>query len=151
MNAAEPWPPFRVLCVDDNEDNADSTALLLRTVGFEARACYNGPDALRAAESFRPSVCFLDLNMPGMGGDEVARRLREQPWCPLLLVALTAMSDEKSRACTAAAGFHLHLVKPVDPNKLLEVVDALVRRADLEASNRSEAEHIQNDTEMASE
>ena len=132
------WPPFRVLCVDDNRDCADSTALLLRVMGFDARSCYDGPTALALNESFRPGVCFLDLQMPGMDGDEVARRLLVQPgWRPLLLVAVTAMSCEASCARIAAAGFHLHLVKPVDPNKLLEVVNALYRRAEEASGNQN--------------
>lgn len=126
----EPWPPFRVLCVDDNRDCADSAALLLRTVGFEARACYDGRSALLVNDSFRPALCFLDLNMPGMAGDELARKLKEAPaWQPLLLVAVTARSDAASRARIEAAGFAMHLVKPVDPGKLVEVVDLLFRAA----------------------
>lgn len=70
--------PLRVLCVDDNRDVADSTAELLRLVGFEARACYDGPTALAEAAAFLPSVCLIDLNMPGMDGDELATRLRAQ-------------------------------------------------------------------------
>lgn len=121
-------PPFRVLCVDDNRDVADSTALLLKTVGFETWACYDGPSALRVAEEVRPSICFLDLHMPGMDGDVVAVRLRE--WAagrPLLLAALTAMSGSEYRERIAAAGFDLHLVKPVDPFNLVQVVDTLFR------------------------
>ena len=125
----ESWPPFRVLCVDDNRDCADSAALLLQAMGFEARACYDGPSALILNDGFRPGVCFVDLNMPGMDGDEVALRLRASPaWRPLLLVAVTAMSNEESRARIEAA-FDLHLVKPVDPGRLLEVVDLLFRAA----------------------
>ena len=58
-------PPLRVLCVDDNRDAADSEAELLRVVGFDARACYDGPTALAEAATFRPGVCLIDLNMPG--------------------------------------------------------------------------------------
>jgi len=130
MDAVVAWPPFRVLCVDDNPDVADSEALLLQAVGFEAQACYDGPKALEVAAKFRPSVCLLDLQMPGMDGDEVAIRLQAETWCPLLLVAVTARSDAISRERTSAAGFHVHLVKPVDPQKLVEVVDALFRQAD---------------------
>jgi CheY-like chemotaxis protein len=126
----EPWPPFRVLCVDDNRDCADSAALLLGTMGFEARACYDGRSALLINDSFRPALCFLDLNMPGMAGDELARKLREAPdWRPLVLVAVTAMSNEASRARIQAGGFDMHLVKPVDPGKLVEAVDLLFRMA----------------------
>jgi CheY-like chemotaxis protein len=130
MNQPELWPPFRALCVDDNRDCADSFVLLLQVMGFEARACYDGPAALLLNDSFRPGICFLDLNMPGMAGDELARRLRQaNHWRPLLLVAVTAMSDEASRTRIEAAGFDLHLVKPVDPGHLLEVVNLLFRVA----------------------
>jgi CheY-like chemotaxis protein len=118
-------PRLRVLCVDDHRDVADSTALLLRVAGFEARACYDGWTALQLAVQFRPGVCLLDLTMPGMDGDELAQRLLAQPgWRPLLLVAVTAMSDETYRQRTTAAGFHLHLVKPVEPEKLVAMVES---------------------------
>ena len=82
-----------------------------------------------AVETFRPSVCLLDLNMPGMDGDELAMRLQMRAgWRPMLLVAVTAMGDEASQARTAAAGFHLHLVKPVDPRRLLDLVDRFRKR-----------------------
>jgi two-component system OmpR family response regulator len=113
-----------VLYVDDNRDVTESAVLLLRVVGFEARGCYDGPTALVAAAEFRPEVCMLDLNMPGMEGDELAVLLRAR-FSPLVLVALTAMSDERSRQRIADAGFDLHLVKPVDPHQLVEVVNAL--------------------------
>jgi two-component system, OmpR family, response regulator len=71
-------------------------------------------------------VCLLDLNMPGMDGDELARRLREEAaGRPLLLVAVTAMGDGESRRRMEAAGFQLHLMKPVDPHDLLTLVDRL--------------------------
>ncbi|AWM40323.1 Response regulator PleD [Gemmata obscuriglobus] len=125
-STTESEPPLRVLCVDDNNDAADTTVELLCAVGFEARACYSGPTALALAATFHPGVCLLDLNMPGMDGDELARRLRPDPDAgPVVLVALTAMSDDNSRRRIAAAGFDLHLVKPVDPHQLVTVVDKL--------------------------
>src|SRR5690349_9499427 len=93
---------LRVLCVDDYRDIADSTAMVFRTAGFEARACYDGLTALKVASEFRPTVCVLDLNMPGMNDDELAVRLMEQPeWRPALIVAVTAMSDVDYRKRTA--------------------------------------------------
>jgi two-component system, OmpR family, response regulator len=140
MNADEPWPPFRVLCVDDNRDSADSAALLLGAMGFDAKACYDGASALALNESFRPGVCFIDLNMPGMDGDELAVRLRSgSGWRPILIVAVTAMSDEKSVARSEIAGFNLHLVKPVDAQKLLQVVNSLFTSA--EAKHTSHVGH----------
>jgi CheY-like chemotaxis protein len=128
MSPAPPGPPLRVLVVDDNRDVADSTADLLRVVGFEAVACYDGTAALDAVAGFRPDVCLVDLNMPGMDGDELGRRLRDRAGGrPLVLVAVTAMGDVGSRQRTDNAGFCLHLVKPVDPHDLLRVVDELGR------------------------
>jgi len=121
-------PPLRILCVDDNRDVADSSVDLLQVMGFEARACYDGPSALAEAVGFRPGVCLIDLNMPGMDGDELAVRLRA--WAagtPLVLVAVTAMSNEESARRIRAAGFDLHLVKPVDPFNMVAVVDELWR------------------------
>jgi len=112
--------------VDDNKDVADSAAELLCIVGFEVQVCYDGPSALAAARGFLPDVCLLDLNMPGMDGDELAVRLRDQAGDrPVLFVAMTAMAGEEDRRRTETAGFHLHLVKPVDPHDLLRVVDEL--------------------------
>ena len=121
---ADPRP--RVMYVDDNRDLADSAVELLRCVGFDARACYDGPTALAEAAAFRPDLCLIDLNMPVMEGDELGVRLREQAGGrPLLIVAVTAMSGDEDRRRTEAAGFQLHLVKPVDPHDLLRVVDEL--------------------------
>lgn len=116
--------PIRILCVDDNRDAADSEALLLGVVGYEAQACYDGPTALNIADNFQPSICLLDLNMPGMEGDVLAQRLREQAkGRPLMVIAVTAMSSEAVRERTA--GFDRHLVKPVAPKQLLALVNRL--------------------------
>lgn len=121
----------RVLCVDDNRDVADSAAELLSLVGFDARVSYDGVSALMCARGFLPDVCLIDLNMPMMEGDELAVRLREQSGGrPMLLVAVTAMGNDECRRRTTAAGFHRHLVKPVDPHDLLRVVDELWRVLD---------------------
>jgi two-component system, OmpR family, response regulator len=115
-----------VLVADDNADVADSAAELLRIVGFEVVVCYDGQTALAAAREFLPDVCLLDLNMPGMEGDELAVRLRDEAGGrPVLFVAVTAMGSDECRRRTEAAGFHLHLLKPVDPHDLLRVVDEL--------------------------
>jgi two-component system OmpR family response regulator len=124
------WPPFRILFVDDSRDCADSAALLLQFMGFETRACYDGKSALLLNDRFRPGICFLDLNMPAMAGDELAIKLRQSTlWRPLLIVALTAMDNERSSARIEAAGFDMHMVKPVHPSKLAEVVTRLFQAA----------------------
>jgi two-component system OmpR family response regulator len=131
MTADDSWPPLRVLCVDDNRDSADSMVTMLHLVGFEAMGCYGGNEALKVNQIFRPGVCIVDLHMPGMCGDELAIKLRSNlNWRPLFLVAVTAASNESSRERIRAAGFDLHLVKPVDPRHLLEIVDGLFKSID---------------------
>lgn len=116
-----PTPRAYVLCVDDNPDIADTEAMLLVLLGFDARSCYGGRDALILAETFRPSVCLLDMNMPGMDGGELAASLRDQAdGRQLFIIAVTAMSSDVYR--TRTPWFDLHLFKPVEPEKLLAAV-----------------------------
>lgn len=116
--------PFaRVLYVDDYPDVADSAVMFLSLLGFAARAAYDGPTALEVAAEFQPDVCFLDLNMPGMDGDELAVRLRTQAGNrPMVLAAVTAMSGDQTLARLTSAGFHFHLLKPADPESMLSVL-----------------------------
>jgi CheY-like chemotaxis protein len=134
-----PEPVLRILCVDDNHDAADTLGVLLELVGYQAKVCYDGPTALAAAEQFRPDAVILDLCMPGMGGEEVPRRPRAPHWGKTLpLVALTALSGEDARERTTAAGFDLHLVKPVNPDRLANVLaDIVILRAESEPVSHS--------------
>lgn len=114
MEAAT-FPPLRVLCVDDNQDSADSMAMLLEMLGSEVEVSYGGAAALALADEFRPDVCLLDLTMPGMDGLELARQLRQRAaGRRMLLMAMTALGSESARRQTAAAGFDYHLTKPVE-------------------------------------
>ncbi|MFT3880724.1 MAG: response regulator [Gemmatales bacterium] len=123
-----PCISIRVLCVDDNHDIADSTVTFLHLFGFEARACYDGRSALVEARTYMPNVFFIDLTMPGMDGDELVIHLRKETVeKPRLFVAVTAMSNDDAQERIQAAGFHLHLIKPVDPYKLVRVVDSWCR------------------------
>jgi CheY-like chemotaxis protein len=117
---------LRVLCIDDNRDSADTTAGLLRAAGCEALAYYDGLEALSAAEDFRPDVCVLDLNMPGLPGEQLAVLLRARRGLRPALVAVTGYSREEDFRRTELAGFDAHLVKPVDPERLVETVHLVV-------------------------
>ncbi len=108
-------PPRRVLVVDDNEDAANSLAVLLTMQGHETEAVYSGRDALKRVESFKPDVAILDIGLPEMTGYELARRLRARPELNgIRLLALTGYGQTDDRQRTKAAGFDDHLVKPVD-------------------------------------
>ncbi len=117
---------IRVLCVDDNRDVADSEAMLLDVCGYDTRACYDGRNALALAREFCPDACLVDLNMPGMDGCEVAREMRaEHDGPPPLLVAVTAKGGPDDYRRTREAGFDAHLVKPVEPMRLMAMLAGL--------------------------
>jgi len=112
-----------VLVVDDNPDAADSLAAILEVLGYHVRTFYDGASALAAADEFRPDACLIDLAMPGMSGLELAGEFRARAKArPLLLVATTAHGAVEDRTRTALAGFHYHLVKPVDSSTLLDAL-----------------------------
>jgi PAS domain S-box-containing protein len=116
-------PARRVLVVDDNVDAAESLALLLRATGHEVRTAYDGPAALREAEALRPEVVLLDVGLPRIDGYEVARRLRQQGGLKsALVVALTGYGQDEDRRRALEAGFDVHLVKPADPQTVLQLV-----------------------------
>jgi len=113
----------RVLVVDDNVDAAESLAMLLRFNGHEVRLAFEGPGALDAAVEFLPELVLLDIGLPGMDGFEVARRLRMgSNGRKVLLVAMTGYSQEEYQRKSREAGFDYHLVKPVDPRVLEELL-----------------------------
>ncbi len=109
----------RLLVVDDNQDAANSLAVLLRLQGHEVRVVFSGVAALEIAQGYLPDLVFLDIGMPGMDGYEVARRMRQQPGLEkVVLAALTGWGQPEDRRRTAEAGFEHHLVKPPEPRSL---------------------------------
>lgn len=115
--------PLSVLVVDDNVDSAESLALLLEMSGHRSRTAHDGPGALRTAESFAPDVMLLDIGLPDMNGYEVARRVRAHPaLCDVFLVAVTGWGSETDKSSAHAAGIDVHLTKPIDFPRLLEVL-----------------------------
>ena len=127
--AAGRTPRRRVLVVDDNEDAARSLARILsKMYGQEVRVAHDGPSALRVAGEFRPEVVLLDIGLPVMDGCEVARRLRARPeFDETLLIALTGWGQEADRKRTEQAGINRHLVKPVDPDALGDLIAGAVK------------------------
>lgn len=109
-----------VLVVDDNDNAAQSMALLLRSRGLEVQVANDGPAALAAAAARPPDVVLLDIGLPDMDGLEVARELRARPGgAAMRLVALTGRADPADRQRGLDAGVNLYLVKPVPPDELL--------------------------------
>ena len=115
---------LRVLVVDDNPDAADSLAAVLELLGYTVRTFYDGATALAAAEEFRPDACLIDLAMPGMNGLDLAGEFRARAKArPLLLIATTALGAVEDRTRTALAGFHYHLIKPIETPELFAALN----------------------------
>ncbi|MBC7852034.1 MAG: response regulator [Pirellulaceae bacterium] len=113
----------RVLVVDDNADAADMLAILLRAAGHHVEVAYSGPSGIAVARAQKPQVIFLDVAMPKMDGLKVIRQLRKQPETQdSFIVAVTGFGREVDRERTKEAGFDLHLVKPVEPKTILELL-----------------------------
>jgi PAS domain S-box-containing protein len=119
---------MRVLVVDDNVDAAESLRMVLEMqAGHTVRVAYDGATGLAAARDFQPDAILLDIGLPkGMDGYEVARRLRTIPGQEQTpIVALTGYGRTEDRERSGAAGFTAHLVKPVDPEELRELLSQL--------------------------
>jgi CheY-like chemotaxis protein len=112
-----------VLVVDDNVDGAKILARLLSASGHRVEVAHDGLEALEVAGATAPEVVLLDIGLPEMDGYEVARRLRGLKGLEgVVLVALTGYGQEADRARASAAGFDHHLVKPVDPDTVRDLI-----------------------------
>lgn len=119
-------PAGRILIVDDNVDGADTLASALQSLGHEACACYDGPNALEQARRLRPEAALLDLSMPGMDGFELARQLRsEHP--QIGLAAMTGWGASGDRDRCLSNGFQAHIVKPAAIEEIESVLARLLR------------------------
>ncbi len=123
---------LRLLVVDDNMDAADSLAMLLRLGLHEVQVAYTGPEALQAALNYRPDIILLDIGLPGLDGYQIAKRLRREPQTQkAVLIALTGYGQESDKEQARQAGFDHHLVKPVDPTQLQNLLALMVERESL--------------------
>jgi signal transduction histidine kinase/ActR/RegA family two-component response regulator len=115
----------RVLIADDNRDAADSLAMLLEIEGHTVKVVHDGQQALAEIDASRPDVALLDIGMPEMDGYEVARRVRgDTRFRQTLLIAITGWGQEQDKARAMTAGFDLHFTKPIEPQRLIELLGA---------------------------
>jgi signal transduction histidine kinase/ActR/RegA family two-component response regulator len=114
---------YNILVVDDNPDGAEALASYLKDLGHKVEVAGDGKSGLALAERFRPQFVLLDIGMPGMDGHELARRLRAEPWAgAVVLLAISGYDSEDDRQRSLAAGCDEHLVKPVDPETILDLL-----------------------------
>ena len=125
--ASLPAATRRILVVDDNRDSADSLATLLELSGDEVRTAYDGLEGLEVAQAWRPDVVVLDIGMPQCNGYEACGHIRRQPWgAAMVLIAQTGWGQETDRVRAEESGFDAHVVKPVEPEGLVRLIDSLL-------------------------
>ena len=118
---ASPGTDCRVLVV------VDSLATLLGVMGYEVRVAYDGPEAIEAADEFRPAVALLDIGLPRLSGYDIARHIRGTQGNKVLLVAITGWGQDDDRRRAREAGFDHHFTKPADFEVLIELIEQEIR------------------------
>ena len=110
---------LRILVVDDNIDAANMLAMFLEAAGHDIMVEHKALPAMQRALRDKPDVCILDIGLPDMDGNELARALRQQPdMAGALMIAATGYGSERDKENALAAGFDHHLVKPIDSSVL---------------------------------
>lgn len=116
-----------ILIVDDYSDARDIWALYLRMLGYDVSTAADGTTAVARAQQLLPDLIVLDLELPGISGFEAARWLRRNPSThDIPLIAATGYSHERPIAMAADAGFDEVVVKPIDPDSLVEQIERLL-------------------------
>jgi signal transduction histidine kinase/ActR/RegA family two-component response regulator len=122
--------PLRILAVDDNRDIAEGLAQVLGMWGHTVRTAPDGATALEIAGAFGPEVVLLDLGLPKIDGFEVARRLlRADAPPPTLLISMSGFGQDQARRESRKAGFHHHIVKPIDMEALRAMLAVGTKRS----------------------
>jgi signal transduction histidine kinase/ActR/RegA family two-component response regulator len=122
---AEPPPnvsSFRILVADDYRDAADTLSLLLEIAGYSVQVAHSGREALEMLLRDSPDAAIMDIGMPDMSGYEVARRFRTESSQRVFLLAVTGWGQQDDIARAKAAGFNEHLTKPVDPDRVEQML-----------------------------
>ncbi len=120
--------PLRIVVVDDNQDAALLLAMLLEAIGHKVTVEYTSKAALAHSASAAPDVFLLDIGLPEIDGNALARTLRAQPeTAGAVLIAVTGYGQEQDREATRVAGFDHHLVKPLDTDHLVAILNGIAQ------------------------
>jgi CheY-like chemotaxis protein len=116
----------RILVVDDDHDAADALVRLINTFDCEARAVYDGSQAIEQAAEFLPDMALIDIGMPDLNGYETVARIRQQRGSEhVILVAVTGWTREEDKRRAYDCGFDLHVAKPMSAERLKELMELL--------------------------
>jgi CheY-like chemotaxis protein len=112
-----------ILVVDDNPQNLKLTRVILASEGYEVKTAVDAEDALRILESFAPRLILMDIQLPGMDGLELTRRIKADPRRrDTIVIALTAYAMKGDDERAFAAGCDGYMSKPIDTDALARVV-----------------------------
>lgn len=131
VQASPALPRFtglRVLVVEDNQDTAELLSQLLAQAGATVHTAFDGENGVASAMKAEPQVVLLDIGLPQMSGYDVARAIRATAWgAKAFIVALTGWGQPDDRERSKQAGFDQHLVKPVSPEMLIQLIESFRR------------------------
>jgi len=134
----------RVLVVEDNRDAQEALQCLLALWGHEVLVSDDGTSGYESAVTLRPDVALIDLGLPGLDGYEVAKKIRAAlGTASPLLIALTGYGAPEQRSQAIAAGFDLHIVKPVEPDRLAMLLDEYAATPPTSARQAGQAASIE--------
>lgn len=119
-----------ILIVDDNSSNLKLARVLLSNEAYEVRTAADAEEALAVLQTFRPRLILMDLQLPGMDGLELTRRLKADPGTrDIVIVALTAFAMKGDEQKALSAGCEGYIPKPIDTRAFPSQVAAFLRRA----------------------
>jgi signal transduction histidine kinase len=114
--------PLRILVIEDNADNRDALRTFLRLDGHRVEVAGDGVSGVEMARAVRPEVALIDIGLPGLDGYEVGRRIRDDLGTSVMLCAITGYGRPEDVRRATDAGFDTHLVKPVSPDALRDIL-----------------------------
>ena len=121
--------PYKILYIEDNPDNRQLVKKALEARGYQFTGAINGMEGLSMADSLRPDVILLDINLPDIDGYEVARRLRAQDTAyavsvPIIAITAHALKGDAEKAL--ASGCNVYMSKPINIRELWARVETFL-------------------------
>ena len=117
---------MNILIVEDNEALAQTTGWIVEMFGHDYRFSHTADTAITTAADYKPHVIIMDIGLPGMSGYDLCRQMRADPaYADTIFIAQTGRSEPEHRLMAEEAGFHHHLVKPVNIEKLQALLEEI--------------------------
>jgi len=120
-----------VLIVEDNQNNAELLEDILSVRGYNVNIVTRGEDALESVEKMKPDLILMDIQLPGIDGYEITRRLKKDPFTKdIIIIAVTAYALKGDEMKALRAGCDDYMSKPINTRELPEMVERYIGPAD---------------------